>query len=219
MVLQPDALRYLRLSWRRKATAIIQSAIVPRVAKRAHSDLRIVVLGHLRAEKDPLRVARSLRFVPRDIRISMKQAGAALQQRYESSARALQERDSRYRYLGEVSHARAARILASADALVIASRMEGGANVVSEAIAAGVPVLASHISGNIGLLGAKYPAYFPVADSRACARLIARCATDRAFLRDLRRRMKALQPFVRPRRERIALQRLVHRLLRTRVTC
>jgi hypothetical protein len=92
--------------------------------------------------------------------------------------------------------------------------MEGGANVVSEAIAAGVPVIASRISGNIGLLGAKYPAYFRVGDSRACATLIERCATDRVFLGDLRRSMEALQPFVRPQRERMLLQRIAQKLLR-----
>src|SRR5262249_6268440 len=35
-----------------------------------------------------------------------------------------------------------------------------------------VPVLASRISGSVGLLGAKYPGYFPVGDTRALAGLL-----------------------------------------------
>jgi hypothetical protein len=35
---------------------------------------------------------------------------------------------------------------------------EGGANVVTEALALGVPVISSHIPGSTGLLGTGYPA-------------------------------------------------------------
>jgi glycosyltransferase involved in cell wall biosynthesis len=59
--------------------------------------------------------------------------------------------------------------------------MEGGANVVSEALAAGVPMLASRIPGNVGLLGAQYPGYFAVGDSRALRSLLRRAETEPAF--------------------------------------
>jgi len=39
-------------------------------------------------------------------------------------------------------------------------------NVLSEAIVAGVPVLASRIAGNIGILGQRYPGLFRVGDAR-----------------------------------------------------
>ena len=51
--------------------------------------------------------------------------------------------------------------------LALTSRLEGGANVVSEAIASGVPVLSSYIAGSVGILGADYPGYFPVGDTDA----------------------------------------------------
>ena len=91
--------------------------------------------------------------------------------------------DPRYRWLGGVPHARALRWLASSHAMVISSRMEGGANVVCEAMRIGVPVLASRISGNVGLLGARYAGYFPLEDERALARLITRAASDEGFYR------------------------------------
>ena len=57
--------------------------------------------------------------------------------------------------------------------MVLSSLSEGGANVISEAVAAGVPVLASRIDGSVGLLD-DYPGYFPVRDTAALARLLER---------------------------------------------
>ena len=85
---------------------------------------------------------------------------------------------------------------------MIGSRMEGGANVVCEALRIGVPVIASRISGNVGLLGADYPAYFPVEDERALARLLSRAATDPRFYRVLKHRVARLRPSSLRRRKR-----------------
>lgn len=213
VVLQSDALRLLKASWRKKATVAIQSAVAEKAPRRRHTGLRAVVLGHLRTEKDPLRAGYALQYIPRDLRITVIQAGAALSDRFAVSARRIEERDRRYQYVGEVSHARAATLLSQSDVLVISSRMEGGANVVCEAIANGVPVIASRISGNIGLLGPDYPAYFTVANAHELACLLERCLQSE-FLRDLRRRVQALQPLVRPEREQRIIQALVKRLLR-----
>jgi glycosyltransferase involved in cell wall biosynthesis len=113
--------------------------------------------------------------------------------------------DARYRWLGSVPHGRALRWLASSHAMVISSRMEGGANVVCEALRIGVPVLASRISGNLGLLGPGYPGYFPVGDQRALARLITRAATDASFYLSLKSRVGKLRPMVSPQAEARAL--------------
>jgi hypothetical protein len=58
--------------------------------------------------------------------------------------------------------------------MVLASHMEGGANVIIEAVCAGVPVLASDIGGNRGMLGDDYAGYFPPGDAAALAQLIDR---------------------------------------------
>ena len=60
--------------------------------------------------------------------------------------------------------------------------MEGGANVVSEALAAGVPVLCSRISGSIGLLGEDYSGYFEVGDTAGLTELMLKCEQDKSFL-------------------------------------
>ena len=89
--------------------------------------------------------------------------------------------------------------------MVISSRMEGGANVVCEALRIGVPVLASRISGNVGLLGAGYPGYFPLEDERALARLITRAATDADLYASLKAHVGKLRPMVAPQAEARAL--------------
>ena len=84
------------------------------------------------------------------------------------------ESQPRYRWRDDVPAAAVRRLLARSHAMVISSLSEGGANVISEAAVAGVPVLASRMDGNVGLLGADYPGYFPVGDTRALARLLER---------------------------------------------
>jgi len=119
-------------------------------------------------------------------------------------ARAEQRRNPRYRWLGPLPHARARKVLARSRLLCLTSRLEGGANVLSEAAAAGVPVLCSRIDGSVGLLGTGYPGYFPVGGTRALARLLLRAETDPRFYTGLRRGVRRLTRLVRPERERAA---------------
>lgn len=97
--------------------------------------------------------------------------------------------------------------------MVISSRMEGGAHVVSEAIAAGVPVLASKIPGNLGLLGKKYLGYFPVGNEKALARLMNRAETDQLFYKKLQDQVKQLRKLIRPSQEKAAIQKLISKLI------
>jgi glycosyltransferase involved in cell wall biosynthesis len=98
--------------------------------------------------------------------------------------------------------------MASSHAMVISSRMEGGANVVCEALRIGVPVLASSIPGNVGLLGARYPGYFRLEDEKDLARLIGKCMQP-GFYRRLKRAVAPLRAKVSPRNEAQALLRAI----------
>jgi putative glycosyltransferase (TIGR04348 family) len=199
IVLQPRGLEELPPELRGKTRVILQSARpIPRPPARKKEVFEVCVLGHLRHEKDPFRAALALGRLPRQSRVRLLHAGQALSEAMAERARRLMARDPRYTWLGEVPAAQARRLLARSRLLVVSSRMEGGANVVSEALAEGVPVLASHIPGNVGLLGERYPGYFPVGDSEALARLLRRAETDPDFLDRLQAWCRDLAPMVDP---------------------
>jgi len=120
--------------------------------------------------------------------------------------------EPRYRWRGEVSNAEALRALARSRVMVISSRMEGGANVVSEALTLGVPVIASNVAGNVGMLGARYPGYFPVGRAQPLATLLIRAEREPAFYRRLEAACAARAPLVSPERERASLAALVAEL-------
>jgi glycosyltransferase involved in cell wall biosynthesis len=84
--------------------------------------------------------------------------------------------------------------------------------VVGEALAAGVPVIASRIPGNIGMLGRDYAGYYPVEDTAALARLLARAERDRDYLARLAAQCRARRPLVAPAREKAGLAALLKEL-------
>lgn len=210
VVLQPCGIHELPARLRFKARVIYQSA--ERVRPRSvpdNSTFDICVLGHMRGEKDPLRAALALRLLPASSRVRVIHAGEALSNFWESRARAAEKRDARYRWLGEIPRRQAQRLLVGSRVLVLSSRMEGGANVISEAIVNDVPVLASWIPGNRGLLGEDYPGYFPAGDTRALAGLMFRAENDRGFYSRLKAHCFRLAPRFTPARERAAWARLL----------
>jgi len=96
--------------------------------------------------------------------------------------------------------------------MVISSRMEGGANVVSEAVVADLPVIASHVAGNVGLLGGRHPAYYPVGDDGALAALLSRVEREPEFVARIRESQARRAPLFTPRREREAWGALLREL-------
>jgi glycosyltransferase involved in cell wall biosynthesis len=173
----------------------------------------VCVLGHLRHEKDPFRSALALRHLPADLPVRITHAGQALSPAMATRARRLAAHDPRYRWIGEVPRWQARRLLARSQLLVLSSRMEGGANVLSEALVDGVPALASRIPGSEGMLGERYPGFYPVGDTRALAQLLWRAVTDSDFYNRLRKWCDRLAPLFEPVRERESWERLLSELI------
>jgi putative glycosyltransferase (TIGR04348 family) len=169
----------------------------------------ISVIGHLRDVKDPLRAAEAARLLPADSRVRIEQVGRAYTPQWAERARAEMKSNPRYRWRDDVPHAEVRRLLTRSHAMVISSLSEGGANVISEAAVVGVPILASRMDGNVGLLGSAYPGYFPVGDTRSLATLMQRLEDDPRFARDLARAVRARAPLFAPRREIAAWRRLL----------
>ena len=124
------------------------------------------------------------------------------------------KKNPRFIWKGEVSGADVRREFSKTHFMVISSLAEGGANVVSEALVAGVPIIASDIPGNVGLLGRDYPGYYPVRDEAALARLLERAETEPTFLDTLERYGRKLSPLFRPAYEQAALKRIVNSVAR-----
>jgi putative glycosyltransferase (TIGR04348 family) len=215
VVLHGGAARELPRPLRRKVLVVPQSAPAARVLRHSSNSFDVAVVAHLRAEKDPLRTALAARLLPPDSRIRVAHAGRALSEAMRREALREQRTNPRYAWLGEVTPARARSLIARSRLLSVTSEMEGGANVVSEALAAGTPVLASRIPSMQAILGASYAGLFPLGSTRALARLLDRAERDAAFLEQLRRECRARRPLVSPRAEKQALRALVAALLTT----
>jgi putative glycosyltransferase (TIGR04348 family) len=210
VLLQPAGVTYLPKAVRAKARVIFQSVTPPRRRRRPRPDVfEVCVLGHLRPVKDPFRTARAAPLLPALSRVRVVHLGAALGDGMAARARAEMAASPRYRWLGERPRGRALYYLSGCRLLALTSRLEGGANVVSEALALGVPVVSSHISGSIGLLGEDYPGYFPFADTQALAKLLYRAESDAAFYADLVARCRRLRGLVHPRHERESWAKLL----------
>ena len=215
IVLQDAALAELAPPVREKARVVYQSA-TPRVTHSPPREpFRIAVIAHLRSEKDPLRAAAALARLPGE-KMELVQIGEPLDERFGKEAREWAAREPRFRWHGGVTHARALAWMAKSHVLVVSSVMEGGANVIAEAARIGTPVLASRVSGNLGMLGADYPGFYPLGDDDALAELIKRAAHERGFYRRLKSALRKRRPLFAPAAERKALSRVVGEALHLR---
>jgi putative glycosyltransferase (TIGR04348 family) len=200
---------------RARLSVIHQSAAsLPGPRRPSRSAVVVAVIGNLRDVKDPLRAARAARLLPSDSRVLIEQVGRAYTSQWTARARAEMAANPRYGWRDEVPAAAVRQLLARSHAMVISSFSEGGANVISEAAVAGVPVLASRIDGNVGLLGADYPGYFPVGDTPALARLLQRLEREPRFVARLGKALARRAPLFRPAREVTAWRRLLAALRR-----
>ena len=200
--------------FRDKVRIVHQSAApLPRgpIARRGSFD--IAVIGHLREVKDPFRAAEAARRLPPSSRLRVVHLGAAETPRWAAAAKAEMANNRRYVWRGDRPRAEVRRLLGRARAMVLSSLSEGGANVISEAVAAGLPVLATRIDGSVGLLGRDYPGYFPVGDTQALARLLARIETDAAFLKRLNRAIARRARLFRPAREKARWKALIEEIM------
>ena len=169
-------------------------------------------MGHLRAVKDPFRTAEAARLLPGGSAVRVLHLGGIIDAAMEQQARDEMAANPRYRWLGELPRWRALRVLSRCRLLSLTSVMEGGANVVTEAISCGTPVVSSHISGSVGLLGDDYPGYFPTGDTEALSALLRRAESDTDFYTTLSERCRALAQLADPDEERRRWARLLDEL-------
>jgi putative glycosyltransferase (TIGR04348 family) len=186
VVLQPLAFSELPPALHGKTMVIYQSAVAPPVAPvKAPESFGICVIAHLREVKDPLRTAMAARLLPPESKIRVILVGKALSDGLAAAAAQEAAENPRFRWIGEQPRERTAEILIRSRVLVLSSLLEGGANVVSEAVVSGVPVIATDIPCMRGLLGHDYPGLFPVMDTGSLAGLLLRAESDQKFYAEL----------------------------------
>jgi len=213
VVLQELALQRLNAPARAKARVILQSA--PRLV-RSRPDAgpcELIAVGHLRPEKDPLTLMAAVRLLPESAHVQVTHVGDALDPALGDAARRTMAECPRYRWLGALPPDVTRERVAGAHALVHMSRIEGGANAVIEALRSDVPVLASRIDGNVGLLGEDYEGTFAPGDAEALAALVQRFAADAAFARRLAAQCAAVAPRYDPAAEAAAVRALLDGML------
>jgi putative glycosyltransferase (TIGR04348 family) len=207
-------------SLRHKVRLIRQSARPVRAAGAAASTTRarigssfeVALVAHLRPEKDPLRAALAARLLPATSRLRLLHAGRALDDELRRRVQREQAANPRYRWLGELAPSYARRLIARSAAMVLTSRIEGGANVLGEAVVSGTPVLASRIPATLSALGEDYPGLFAVGDTKGLAALLDRTERDSRFRAELSRAVRRRRPLFARSAERSAWRSLLAEL-------
>jgi putative glycosyltransferase (TIGR04348 family) len=212
VVLQSLGVQSLPSEHQAKARVIFQSTGTRQTLPKTSRHLRVVMVGHLREEKDPLTLMAAARLLPPDAGVLIDHIGAPLDPALGHAAEATRAQCPHYRWLGAMPHAHTLQRIQRAHLLVHCSRMEGGAHVLMEAMCSGTPVLASRIDGNVGLLGEDYAGYFEPGDAQALAQALLALRTNAPALEQLQAQCAVRAPLFAPAAERAALHRWVQAL-------
>lgn len=180
IVAHPECIDEVPEQWRRKLRVIYPSVELPEIPQFVpYTSPTFTCLGHLREVKNPHLMFNALQLLNEEVKaVSL---GDALEEKEGDIARANMEADARYQWLSGVDRPQALERMKQSIATINSSFLEGGSNVIVEAISLGVPVLASDIAGNRGLLGESYGGLFPSNDVKALAGLMKKCLTDKLF--------------------------------------
>ena len=213
VVLQPRTADELPADVRSKVRVIYQSAEPPARRDRPRPDVfEVAVVGHLRPVKDPFRAAEAARRLDPTSRVRIVHLGAALSADMAEGARREMATNPRYEWLGDLPHEDTLAVMARCRLVALTSLSEGGPAVISEAVVAGVPVLATRVAGCVGMLGDDYPGLFPPADTAALAALLGRAERDPVFYADLAAACSGRRPLFEPAAELDSWRRLVAEL-------
>lgn len=205
VVLQAAASKRLTPAQRSRTRVIFQSMRAPEgLAGPSWENLQVCVVGNLRAVKDPFRMAAAARLLPQSSRVRVVHLGAAIEPGMAEVAAMENRENERYEWRGPVEHAEVLKVLAASHLHVLTSHSEGGANVVVESLALGVPSITSAIDGSLGILGEDYPGVFPAGDTEALARQVLRFEKEPEFRTLLQEHSARQAHLVRPETERAA---------------
>jgi putative glycosyltransferase (TIGR04348 family) len=209
IVLQELGIQSLPAPHRSKARVVFQSATSRKTLPKTSKHLNAVMVGHLRNEKMPQTLFAAARLLLGEPSIRITHIGASLDEKLAQDAIKTEALCGGYTWARGLKHAQTRARIQRAHVLVHTSKMEGGAHVIMEAVCSGTPVIASHIDGNVGMLGAGYDGYFPVGDAQTLAALLRRCKNEPAYLDHLATQCALRAPLFAPAAEQAALLNVV----------
>jgi len=213
VVLQATGLAELAAPLRKKTTVLLQST-TPRVTlPKAIGRVRAVMVGHLRPEKAPQTLFEAAALLAAHPDIHFRHIGGEHDLQLAQRARQTAAHYPQYQFIGALSHAATRREIQRAHVLVHTSIMEGGAHVLMEAICSGVPVIASRIAGNIGMLGDDYAGLFEVGDAQGLATLLLKFKNEPSFASQLQKQCALRAPLFEPTHERSGLITIIKNTL------
>ena len=141
----------------------------PQASSVPPTRLHALVVGHVRPEKDPLTAYRAVTMLAQaqqPLPVRLTHLGGVLDAGLDAElSDFVRDHKAPVQRQGQVSHERVRQAMLEADLLIAPSRMEGGALVLAEASAVGLPILASRIPGHMGILGEQHPGWFETGDA------------------------------------------------------
>jgi putative glycosyltransferase (TIGR04348 family) len=209
IVLQSLGINELPPKYHAKSYVALQSTTKRKTLPKTTRHLRAVMVGHLRDEKSPQTLFAAALLLRAREDIFVEHIGAGLDEQLTQDAIQTAAACARYTWAGALKHPQTRSKIQRAHVLVHASKMEGGAHVVMEAVRSGTPVIASDIPGNVGMLGADYAGYFPVGDAQALANMLQLCKDESAFLDQLKFQCALRAPLFAPQAELNALLQVI----------
>lgn len=218
VVLQALGVAALPDPFRHKTHVIEQSVTPPnKPSPKRATDFRVVMVGHLRHEKNPSLLWRALAHIPVQSGVVVEHIGHALEPQWAERAQQAMRQYPHYRWLGGLSHETTLHHIQQARLLVHTSHQEGAAIVLAEAVCCSTPVLATRIAGHVGTLGADYAGFVTPDDERMLAAQVLACAQGHphrpsALLVQLQQQGRARAPWFAPAREQGLLLRLAETL-------
>ncbi len=201
VVLQTEGLQAVPEAFQPKTVVAFQSTTTRQTLPKTSRHLRAIMVGHLRSEKSPQTFFKAAKQLVEHTDIYLQHVGGEHDPALASEAHETAALCSQYAFLGARPHEATRRLIQRAHVLVHPSVMEGGAHVVMEAICSGVPVIASRIAGNEGMLGQDYAGFFPTEDADALAALLLRVRNDPSFYALLEGQCASRAPLFEPARE------------------
>ncbi|MGB0775028.1 MAG: glycosyltransferase [Akkermansiaceae bacterium] len=188
IVLHDASLAFVPERFREKTSVIYPSVSLPDGLVHSPTSNDMIVSGNMRKEKNFKLAVEVSNNLPPSVSIHLYGKPSS-----PASGKIVEH--------GAVSHEEMLSVMARGRALLNTSTQEGGANAICEAIVLGLPVIASAIPGNIGMLGEDYAGLFPSNDAEALTAMLVRCVEDESFYQQLKQQVADRAPLFAHRQE------------------